>query len=104
MDIDYFRFLLALAFVLGLIALVAWLARRMGLGGMLAGHAARAGRRSGRRLGVVEVAQLDARRRLVLVRRDEVEHLLLLGPDGDRIIEAGIRAVAGADAPPAERP
>ena len=104
MDIDYFRFLLALAFVLGLIALVAWLARRMGLGGMLAGHAARGGRRAARRLGVIEVAPLDARRRLVLVRRDEVEHLLLLGPDGDRIIETGIRPTAGADAVPAERP
>lgn len=104
MDIDYFRFLMALGFVLGLIALAAWLARRMGLGGMLAGQAARAGRRAARRLGVVEVAPLDARRRLVLVRRDEVEHLLLLGPDGDRVIEAGIRPAAGTVDPAAERP
>ncbi|MGE4220666.1 MAG: FliO/MopB family protein [Alphaproteobacteria bacterium] len=102
MDIDYFRFLVALGFVLGLIALAAWLARRFGLGGLMAGQAARASRRTARRLGVVEMAPLDARRRLVLIRRDEVEHLLLLGPDGDRVIESGIRPVA-AEPPAAER-
>ncbi len=46
-----------------------------------------------RRLGVVEVAAVDTRRRLVLVRRDDVEHLVLLGLNNDLVIESGIRTV-----------
>ena len=48
--------------------------------------------RAGQRIGVVETAQVDGSRRLVLVRRDDVEHLLLLGGDGDLLIETGIPA------------
>lgn len=48
--------------------------------------------RPGQRIGVVEAAQVDGSRRLVLVRRDNVEHLLLLGGDGDLVIETGIPA------------
>ena len=76
MDLDtYFRFLIALVFVLALIGLLAWLARRYGVGG---GSVARGAGKS-RRLGIVEIAALDAKRRLVLVRRDDVEHLVVLG-------------------------
>lgn len=46
--------------------------------------------RAGQRIGVVESAQVDGSRRLVLVRRDNVEHLMLLGGDGDLVIETGI--------------
>lgn len=84
---DYLRFFAALVFVLALIGLAGWLARRYGLGGTLTGPAA-----ARRRLGVIEALPLDARRRLVLVRRDQVEHLLLLGPNDDVVIEAGIPA------------
>lgn len=42
------------------------------------------------RLGVVEVAAVDSQRRLVLVRRDDVEHLILTGGAGDLVIERGI--------------
>ena len=83
--IDYGRFLAALLFVLGLIALSAWLARRFRLG-----TAATAG--TARRLAVLETLPLDARRKLVLIRRDETEHLLLLGADGNRLVEGGISA------------
>ena len=81
--IDYGRFLAALLFVLGLIALVAWLARRFRLGtGATPG--------AGRRLAVLESLPLDARRKLVLIRRDDTEHLLLLGTDGNQLVESGI--------------
>ena len=43
-----------------------------------------------RRLDVIEARAIDARRRLVLVRRDGVEHLLLLTPSGDTVVETGI--------------
>ena len=48
--------------------------------------------RPGQRIGIVDTAQVDGSRRLVLVRRDDVEHLLLLGGDGDLVIENGIPA------------
>ncbi len=92
MDMDmagYLRFLLALIFVLGLIALVAALARRAGWGF----PAAAMKRAGGRRLGVVEVTPLDGRRRLILVRRDSIEHLLLVGPTTEMVIETGIEGV-----------
>lgn len=93
----YLKFLLALVFVLALIGLMAALARRMGFGF----PAAALKGRGGRRLGVVEVTPVDARRRLVLVRRDDTEHLILLGQTNELVIEAGIPAPAGKDAPPA---
>jgi flagellar protein FliO/FliZ len=83
----YMKFLAALAFVLGLIAAFAWVVRRFGPRGMIAHHGKR-----GRRLAVVEVAPVDARRRLVLIRRDGVEHLLLLGAAQDVVIETGVPA------------
>lgn len=90
MDYDiFFRFLLALIFVLGLLGLLAWAARRFGLGGRVA---MRPGRR--RRMMVVEATAVDAKRRLVLVRRDDVEHLVLLGPTNDLVIEQGIAVPA----------
>ena len=87
---DYFQFLLALIFVIGLIALATALVRRFGLGGALR-LGQNVGRR-GRRLSVVEIAPIDARRRLVLVRRDDVEHLILLGANSEILIEDGIPA------------
>lgn len=43
-----------------------------------------------RRLDVVEQWSLDARRRLVLIRRDNVEHLIMTGGPVDVVIETGI--------------
>jgi flagellar protein FliO/FliZ len=84
MSLDaYGRFLLALIFVVALILAVAWLARRFGLGGrfVTAGGA--------RRLAILEVLPLDGKRRLVLLKRDGVEHLVLLGQQSDLVIERG---------------
>lgn len=64
------------------------------------------GGKSRHRLAVVDAAPVDARRRLILVRRDGVEHLLLIGGAGDVVVEAGIGAPAAAVAPdrPVARP
>lgn len=71
-----------------------------------------AGRR-GQRLGISEYHELDKTRRLVLVRRDDVEHLILIGGPQDVVVESGIAlpspsAAYGQDsmvsAPPAPRP
>lgn len=84
----YLRFLLALVFVLGLIGLATAVMRRMGLG-FPAGSLKRPGNR---RLSVVETAPLDGRRRLVLIRRDDTEHLIVLSPSSELVIESGIEA------------
>jgi flagellar protein FliO/FliZ len=44
------------------------------------------------RLAVSEQATLDGRRKLVLVRRDDVEHLIMTGGPVDVVIETGITA------------
>jgi flagellar protein FliO/FliZ len=43
------------------------------------------------RLGVIEQASVDARRRLVLIRRDGIEHLIMTGGPVDVVIETGIQ-------------
>lgn len=99
MDYDiYLRFVAALAFVLALIWLIAWIMRRYGFGRSIA--AAAAGKR---RLGIVEVTPLDRQRRLVLLRRDDREHLVILGPSSDTLIETDI-APAVADDDTVEEP
>ncbi len=44
----------------------------------------------GARLGISEVHEIDKNRRLVLVRRDDVEHLLVIGGDHDLVVEQNI--------------
>ncbi|MBF0093115.1 MAG: FliO/MopB family protein [Alphaproteobacteria bacterium] len=80
---DYTRFVLALVFVIGLILVTGWAVRRFGFGV----HSQRFGGRQDRRLALVEALQVDPKRRLVLVRRDDVEHLLLLGGGADLVVE-----------------
>jgi flagellar biogenesis protein FliO len=89
------RFFIAFLIVLALIGLTAWLMRRFGTS-RLGGNSAR-GRQP--RLAVIDAATIDGRRRLVLIRRDNVEHLLMIGPS-DLVIESNIvRAAAARDIP-----
>ncbi len=81
------RFIIAFVFVLILIALTAWIIRRVASGRGGFGGALRAKQD---RLAVVDAAHIDAKRRLVLVRRDNVEHLILIGGPADVVVEAGI--------------
>jgi flagellar biogenesis protein FliO len=46
--------------------------------------------RKGSRLGISEYYELDKTRRLVLVRRDDVEHLMLIGGNQEVVIESSI--------------
>jgi flagellar protein FliO/FliZ len=45
-----------------------------------------------KRLDVVDQANVDGRRRLVLVRRDDVEHLIMTGGPVDVVIETNIES------------
>jgi hypothetical protein len=102
-------FILAFVAVLALIGALAWLVRRF------AGNRLGANTNRGRmpRLAVIDAAAVDGRRRLVLVRRDNVEHLLMIGGPTDIVVEPNIlrampardqmasrAAVGGAEAPP----
>lgn len=99
MDMDvYLRFVAAFALVIGLILVGAAVLRRVS--GRLTGLAP--GRKGTRRLKIIETLAVDPRRRLVLVRRDGVEHLLLIGGGSDVVVESGpaVPQVPAADAAP----
>ena len=52
--------------------------------------------RRGQRLGISEYHELDKSRRLVLIRRDNVEHLIMIGGPQDLVVESGITTSAMA--------
>lgn len=87
---EYMRFFFALMFVIGLIGGAALLARRFGL----APGAPTGGRASKKRLEVVEAISLDPKRRLMIIRRDDKEHLVILGADKETVVETGFDAPA----------
>jgi hypothetical protein len=93
-DLLLYVFLFALAALAVVAAL--WLVR-IYLGGELP-MAGLFGQRPEKRLAVVEHATLDGRRRLVLVRRDDVEHLIMTGGPVDVVIETGIGATLATPA------
>ena len=88
--LDIARYLGALLLVLGLIGVAGLATRRFGLPGL-------AKPSSMRRLKIVESLTISPRQRLVLVRRDNFEHLVMLTAEGASVIEASIT-------PPAEPP
>lgn len=57
------------------------------------------GKQGHNRLGVVEAAAVDNKRRLVLIRRDNVEHLVMIGGTTDVLVEAGISRTGQAARP-----
>src|SRR5213078_4921707 len=80
------RFVVAFVIVLALIGLTFWLIRRFG--GARVGNGAQRGRQP--RLAVIDAAPVDGRRRLVLIRRDNVEHLLLIARPSDFALQQNI--------------
>jgi flagellar protein FliO/FliZ len=86
------KFFIAFVFVLALIGVTAWLVRRFGAE-RFGGSSAR-GRQP--RLAVVDAAAVDGRRRLVIIRRDNVEHLLMIGGPTDVVVEQNIVRAMGA--------
>lgn len=74
---------------LALVLLIVRLIQKMTFGTYVAG-----GRNRKTRLAVMDATAIDGQRRLVLVRRDDVEHLLLIGGAADVVVERDIR-IAG---------
>ena len=78
-DVSLLRVFVAFAFVIGLILLLSWAAKRL-----------RKSRwaeqvHGKRRLETIEQLYLDSRHKLVLVKCDEVEHLVMIG-DGHMVM------------------
>lgn len=80
------KFFIAFAIVLILIGTAAYLLRRFGTGAL----ATTTQRNRQPRLAVVDSAPLDGRRKLVIVRRDNVEHLVMIGGPTDVVVESNI--------------
>lgn len=85
----------ALGFVLVLIVLGVWVLKLF----TRAGNSVVRGRN--RRLAIVDQVMVDSRRQLIIVRRDNVEHLLMTGGPQDLVVEAGI---APPEPAPVRRP
>lgn len=84
---DYLKFVAVLVFVLSLMGGLAFVMKRIGPGG---GSLISTGKR---RLKIVETLPLDARRRMVLIRRDDREHLVIIGASGETVVETNIQPV-----------
>jgi hypothetical protein len=80
-----FAALILLVIVLVIIRLV----RNLTFGTFVAG-----GRNRKTRLAVMDATAVDSHRRLVLVRRDDIEHLILIGGPTDVVVERDIRLSA----------
>jgi hypothetical protein len=80
------QFLITAVVILGLVALVYWLVRRYSAAGL-----GRIGRGRVPRLAIVDAMSVDGRRKLVLVRRDNIEHLILIGGPSDLVVEQAIQ-------------
>lgn len=75
------KFAAALVFVLALMGGLALALKRLGFGqpGLMT--------RAGRRLKLVEVLPIDARRKAVIIECDDEQHLVILGPAGETLIK-----------------
>ncbi len=87
MDVyDYIKFFAAFALVMGLMAGLALILKKLNLGNIGITPDSK------RRIKIVETLPLDARRKAVLIRRDDVDHLVILGPSGETVVETNIKA------------
>ncbi|MBI1300120.1 MAG: hypothetical protein GC137_00540 [Alphaproteobacteria bacterium] len=85
---QFVKLVLSLAIVVGLMGGFAFLLKKLGI-------ATEAHMKSGQenRLKIIESIPLDARRRLVIIRRDNQDHLVILGPNSETVLETNIPAV-----------
>src|SRR3990167_1032787 len=82
----YLSFFVAFGLIIMLIGLAAWLARFLGYNTTLSLRGQKL-----RRLSIVDAIALDAKRRLILVSRDDVEHLICIGGGTDFMVEHNVK-------------
>ncbi len=91
--VQFIKFAAALLFVLALMGGLSLVMRRFA-----GNHPLTAPHR--RRLKIIEVLPLDARRKAVLLKRDDREHLVILGATSETVIESGIESQQDAEVIP----
>ena len=84
---DYLRYVMALIFVLALMGGLYLILKHFGYNGVTQA-------RTQRRLRVIEALPLDGRRRAILLRRDDQEHLVILGASGETVVETNIKTIS----------
>tara|TARA_R100000365_G_scaffold1936_1_gene6332 strand:- start:829 stop:1413 length:585 start_codon:yes stop_codon:yes gene_type:complete len=82
----YLTMIVALAIVIVLIVLAVWLIKLVG------DASASVGRGRNRRLMVIDSIAIDNKRQAVIVRRDQTEHLIVIGGPNDLVVESGFEA------------
>ena len=91
--------LLALGIVIVLIVLAVWLLK------LLSNVSGNAVRGRNKRLAVIDTLSIDQKRQLLIIRRDDVEHLILTGGPQDLVVEAGFTEPEAKEQPaPPRRP
>ena len=88
---EILRILFGFVAVLGLIAISALAARKLGLASATGGMAKK------RRLAIVETLAIDARRRVAIIKCDDTEHLIVLSATGETVIERNLDGVPESD-------
>lgn len=78
----------ALAFVLALMGLLALILKRFGLNGPVATPVPG----TTPRLRILEILSLSPQHRALIIARDDTQHLVILGPNGETVVETGIKA------------
>lgn len=73
-----------------ILLLIGFFVLRASLRQMRGGTFVNGGRGRKQRLAIIDATPVDNRRRLVLVRRDDVEHLVLIGGMNDLVVERDI--------------
>lgn len=81
-NVDPLRILFSFGVVLALIGLMA-----LALRYIATRKPGWAMQQQGARLTIVETRMIDARRKLVLAKRDDVEYLLLIAPESETLLE-----------------
>ncbi len=86
---DYLKFVFALIFVISLMGGLSLLLKRFGFG--QGGLGAMISPKN-KRLKVIEITPIDPKHKAVLLQRDDIQHLVLFGANGDTVIETNIKA------------
>lgn len=85
-EATYVTMILALGIVLVLIVLAVWLIKMLG-------EATRSvGRGRNKRLSIIDSVSIDQKRQAIIIRRDEVEYLIVTGGPNDLVVDAGFPA------------
>ena len=98
---EILRVVFGLIAVIGMIGVAAIAARRLGL------VTASQGLVRHRRLSVVETLALDTRRRMMIVKCDDKEHVIILGQTSETLVDSGLTAPNAAshiENPPPQNP